>query len=381
MFSVRPVAKPGAYEGNSVRLNRRDFARSIGLGGLGMMVAGGPVTAAFAADDDADLSFVNPELRAVAQTFLKYGAAYQISLETLVQTRKPGDAPQPGFSGDVPVEEKYIPVTSGVPDVRIYVINAKPGEARPAIVHMHGGGFVLGTARDSVADLQSVAAELDCTIVTVDYRLAPETRYTGSIEDNYAGLHWTQLHANELGVDPARIAVMGESAGGGHAALLAITARDRGEVPVIFQCLVYPMLDDRTASSRPPSNPNMGRLSWSPASNRFGWQSFLGQTPGTDTVPVAAVPARTASLAGLPPAFIGVGSIDLFCDEDIAYAQRLIDAGIQTELLVVPGAFHGFDTVGAKGSEFPLPGGPPPIAANFTAAKIDALKRAFAGTF
>jgi acetyl esterase/lipase len=342
-------------------------------------IAGGP--AAFAAPADVDVSFVNPELRTFAQMYLEYAAGYQVSLESLVQTRKSSSSPQTPFSTDVPVEEKYIPSTSGIPDVRIYVINAKPGAARPGIVHMHGGGFVLGTARDSVVGLQWLATQLDCAIITVDYRLAPETRYAGSIEDNYAGLHWMYLHAAELGVDPARIAVMGESAGGGHAALLAITARDRGDVPVMFQCLIYPMLDDRTASTRQPSNSNMGRISWSPGSNRFGWESFLGQLPGTDTVPAAAVPARTASLAGLPPAFIGVGSIDLFADEDIEYAHRLVDAGIQTELIVVPGAFHGFDTVGEKGSPFSPSGGPPPVATNFTAAKVDALKRAFAGTF
>jgi acetyl esterase/lipase len=361
-------------------LNRREFARKIGLGALGAIV-GGRAATALPASADADVTFVNPELRPFAQAYLKYAAGYQISLETLVQTRKIGASFQKPFGAEVPVEEKHIPVASGVPDVLAYLINAKPGSARPGILHMHGGGFVLGTARDSVSDLQLLATELDCTILTVDYRLAPETRYTGSIEDNYAGLRWMHLYASELGVDPARIAVMGESAGGGHAALLAITARDRGEVPVLFQCLIYPMLDDRTASTRQPSNGNMGRLMWTPASNRFGWESFLGQAPGTDSVPAAAVPTRTVNLAGLPPAFIGVGSIDLFADEDIEYAHRLVDAGIQTELHVVPGAFHGFDTVGAKGSPFSQPGGPPPVATKFTAAKVDALKRAFAGTF
>jgi acetyl esterase/lipase len=290
----------------------------------------------------------------------------------------------PGFAvtfiPDVPVEEKHIPVPGGAPDVLVYVINSKPGFPRPAIVHTHGGGFILSSAKTAVPDLQRMAAELDCVIVTVDYRLAPETIYSGSMEDNYAGLLWTYQHAADLGVDPARIAVMGESAGGGHAALLALTARDRGEVPVIFQVLIYPMLDDHTGSTRQPPK-NVGTIGWSADSNRFGWECFLGQEPGTRRVPAVAVPARAANLAGLPPAFIGVGSIDLFADEDIEYAHRLVDAGVATELLVVPGAFHGFDALGAPGSPMKSPYGQPSISKFFIAAKMDALKRAFAGQF
>ena len=359
--------------------NRRDFARALGFGALGLFA--GRAHSARAATGDVDVSFVNPQLRPFAQMYLKGAAAFEITPAFLEQARKMSSTYSKPFSPDVTVEPKHIPVPGGAPDVLVYIINAKSGAARPGILHMHGGGFVLGSAKDSVPDLQQLAAELDCAIVTVDYRLAPETRYAGSIEDNYAGLRWMYRHAGQLGVDRARIAVMGESAGGGHAAILAITARDRGEVPVMFQSLIYPMLDDRTGSSRQPSNPNMGKIIWTPASNRFGWEAFLGQPPGTDDVPAAAVPARLANLAGLPPAFIGVGSIDLFVDEDIEYAHRLVDAGIQTELLVVPGAFHGFDTLGGKNSFFQMPGGPPQIAVDFTAAKVNALKQAFAGQF
>ena len=156
---------------------------------------------------------------------------------------------------------------------------------------------------------------------------------------------------------------MGESAGGGHAALLAITARDRGEVPVCFQCLIYPMLDDRTGSSRRMPW-QVGNIVWTAEKNRFGWESFLGVKPGGRTVP-GGVPARVANLAGLPPAWIGVGSIDLFADEDVDYAQRLNRAGVPTELIVVPGAFHGFDS----------PFFPAKITKWFNAAKLDALRR------
>ena len=188
--------------------------------------------------------------------------------------------------------------------------------------------------------------------------------FSGSVEDNYAGLLWTHAHADEIGVDNARIAVMGESAGGGHAALLAIKARDRGEVHVRYQMLVYPMLDDRTGTTQTMPK-YIGAYVWDAAANRFGWQCFLGQRPGGDKVPVAAVPARAIDLCGLPPAFIGVGSIDLFANEDIEYARRLLDAGVPTELHVVPGAFHGFD-------HNPLAS----VSQRFNDVKRDALRRA-----
>jgi acetyl esterase/lipase len=244
-------------------------------------------------------------------------------------------------------------------------VNARKGPGRPAILHTHGGGYVLGEARGDVRSLQETAKALDCVCVSVDYRLAPETHWQGSTADNYAGLKWLHDHAQELGADRARIAVMGESAGGGHAALLALRARDCGEVPIVLQVLVYPMLDDRTGTSRPvPAH--LGSSMWNSASNRYGWQSFLGMEPGGNNVPVAAVPARVAELAGLPPTWIGVGSIDLFVEEDVEYARRLIVAGVRTELEVVPGAFHGFDIDTSA-----------TVAKQFRATKLNALRRAF----
>jgi acetyl esterase/lipase len=187
-----------------------------------------------------------------------------------------------------------------------------------------------------------VARELDCVIVSVDYRLAPETVFPGALEDNYAALRWLHDSAHELGVDPGRIAVMGESAGGGHAAMLAIAARDRHQVPLVAQVLIYPMLDDRTGSARAvPAH--IGQFVWTRAANRFGWSSLLGQPAGAAKVPPGSVPARETRLAGLPPAFIGVGALDLFVQEDMVYAQRLVEAGVATDLDVVAGAYHGFD--------------------------------------
>ena len=177
------------------------------------------------------------------------------------------------------------------------------------------------------------------------------------------------MNAKELGIDVKRIAIKGESAGGGHAAALAIAARDRGEYPICFQVLVYPMLDDRTGSTREvPAH--LGHYLWTPASNRFGWTSLLGVPAGSAAVPPNSVPARVSNLKGLPPAFIGVGSIDLFVPEDIEYAQRLVAAGVAVELNVVPGAFHAFDGIAADAS----------LSRQFAQAWREALHRAFTQT-
>ena len=215
--------------------------------------------------------------------------------------------------------------------------------------------------------LQGIATDCHCVVVSVDYRLAPETRYPGSLEDNYAALKWVHARAEEIGIDRSKIAVGGESAGGYHAASLAIHARDRNEVPIVFQLLIYPVLDDRTGSTR-PAPPAVGHFLWNANANRLAWSSLLGVPAGSSRVPAGAVPARVASVAGLPPAWIGVGSIDLFVEEDMEYAHRLIHAGIATELLVMPGAFHGFDLLvpDAEASK------------QFSASWKSALRKAFA---
>ena len=312
------------------------------------------------------LWFVNPELRpAAAQLHAMVAQMPPFSKATLPAARKVSFGQPP--LATIPYTKQLVAVRNG-PPVAVYAINAKPGTNRAAILHMHGGGFITGSAADFIRDLQAIAATLDCAIVTVDYRLAPETLWSGSLEDNHAALRWLHDHALELGVDRNRIAVMGESAGGGHAALLAIAARDRGEVPVAFQCLTYPMLDDRTGSTRFPRAP-IGTLGWDAAANRFGWTSFLGRSPGTPGRPAGGVPARTANLAGLPPAWIGVGSIDLFVDEDLEYARRLIASLVPTEVQVVPGAFHGFDLIAGETS----------VARIFKEGRLTALRRALAG--
>ncbi len=174
-------------------------------------------------------------------------------------------------------------------------------------------------------------------------------------------------HAGELGADPARIALMGESAGGGHAAMLAIAARDRGEVPIVYQAPIYPMLDDRTGSTQMPP-PQAGAFIWRPVDNRFAWTCFLGMPAGAAAVPYGAVPARVEDFRDLPPAFIAVGSIDLFVDEDVEYARRLTDAVVPVELHVYPGCFHAFDML------------PTDTAARYRAALLKGLTSAFQRT-
>jgi acetyl esterase/lipase len=350
-------------------LTRREIASGAAVLAATILLGQGTAITAVPAGIPAidPLSVVDPELRPMARNLLAMTANAPPLAQSYSSMRQSGGPPLLPPLPDIPVASHRIQVGNGRPDVTIYVINATEGSARPAILHTHGGGYVLGSAKTEIRLKQEIAKELDCVIVTVDYRLAPEARYTASIEENYAGLKWLHDNAATLGVDRARIAVMGESAGGGHAALLALTARERGQVPLLLQVLIYPMLDDRTGSTRMPP-PYIGRIGWDAPANRVGWRSFLGQEPGGAHVPAAAVPARARSLAGLPPAFIGVGAIDLFVEEDIAYGARLIEAGVATELLVVPGAFHGFDGAAANTS----------VARRFTAAKIDALRRAFA---
>ena len=347
-------------------MDRRSFigrsaaAAAAGLATLGSTSVLAHSEAATAIDP---IAYLDPELRAAA-TQLMAGGNLTLSNEALADLRRNGNATALPPLPEIPVREEVVP---GSPPVTLFVVNGGRAGKRPAILHTHGGGHILGSARSELRYLQELARDLDCVLVTVEYRLAPETRYTGSVEDNYTALKWLHTNAEELGVDPDRIALLGESAGGTHAALLAIAARDRGEVPVLFQALVYPMLDDRTGSTR-QTPPWIGAVLWDAAANRFGWNAFLGSEAGGPNVPSAGVPARVADLSGLPPTWIGVGGADLFVEEDIAYASRLTDAAVPTELLVVPRAFHAFDRVVPEAS----------VSQRFTAAKMDALRRAFA---
>lgn len=247
--------------------------------------------------------------------------------------------PAPKLGEGVRVEERRIP--EGGARARVL----RPAQAAgplPALLWMHGGGYLIGAPEQEEAQLAELASALGLVVVSVDYRLAPEHPFPAPLDDCAAALRWLLQDSAALGVRPDRVAVGGLSAGAGLAAALAQRAHDEG-LPVVFQLLVYPMLDDRTVT-RADLDTASHRI-WSQASNRLGWASYLGQDPGGAETPPYAVPARRADLSGLPPAWIGVGTLDLFHDEDVAYAQRLTAAGVPTELLVVPGAYHGFDQV------------------------------------
>lgn len=247
---------------------------------------------------------------------------------------------------DVSIERIRVPGPAGAPDVEVIVYRPAGTGPLPVLLTIHGGGYMFGSAADTGPGDVRTAAELGCLVASVEYRLAPETVAPGAVEDCYAVLRWLHSNADALSLDPRRIAVGGQSAGGGLAAALALLARDRGEIAICFQLLIYPMLDDRTAvKSTAEDNLHTGEFIWTRESNRIGWRAFLGHEPGTAAVEPYAVPARATNLAGLPPAYITVGMLDLFLEEDVDYAQRLMTAGVPTELHVLPGAYHGFELV------------------------------------
>ena len=272
-------------------------------------------------------------------------------------------APRVPSLDDVVVEDRSAPGPAGAPvvPVRLYRPRHANGPV-PALVWIHGGGMIIGDAvQDQRANLALVRG-LGIAVASVDYRLAPEHPFPAPLDDCYAALRWVWANADELGVQPDRVAVGGASAGGGLAAGLALMAADRAEVPVVFQLLVYPMLDDRTTQRTDVDDARL-RL-WNTASNDFGWASYLDGS-GEDVSPYAA-PARREDLGGLAPAWLGVGTCDLFHDEGVAYARRLAAAGVATDLHVVLGGYHAFDMVQPRAR----------VSREFRAGYVAALRQA-----
>lgn len=248
---------------------------------------------------------------------------------------------------DLLVREINVPGPAGAPAVTLRVYQPVAlTDAAPAVLWIHGGGLVIGSPEQDDRTSIAFARELGVTVAAVRYRLAPDARAPAAVEDAYAAYEALLVQADALKIDPDRIALAGASAGGGIAAALALLIHDRGGVQPVFQLLVYPMLDDRTVT-RPDLDTRTVRV-WTPESNRFGWSAYLGREPGGDGISPYAAPARRADLSGLPPAWIGVGTLDLFHDEDVEYARRLNASGVPCELYLVPGAFHGFDALFSK---------------------------------
>lgn len=319
---------------------------------------------------ERDLAAVAPELR----TPLLH-LPMDLTSETALALARRGIARPTSLRAGVSVRSERVPASDasgadGAPEgVRVLVYEAqgrRAGDPSGALVWIHGGGTVMGVPEQAHDTASRVASELGALVVSVDYRLAPEHPFPAGLEDCYAALAWVARHAEELHVDPARIAVGGDSAGGLLAASLAQVARDRGGPALAFQALVYPMLDDRTVLRPPPERPV---YVWTPRSNRFGWTAYLGHEPTAAPERPYAAPGRTDDLSGLPPAWIGVGDLDLFLEEDLDYAERLEAAGVPCELHVEPGMYHGADAV--------LPTRPTMRA--FRGRVIDALRPALGG--
>lgn len=304
-------------------------------------------------------SEVHPELRSIANRIPKISVTsgnlwlwrLLMKLRGASRTHK-----------DVLIENIFIPRQDQKTKIRLRVY--RPGSTTglvPGLIWLHGGGYVMG--RPETADVTCIrfVHELGIVVVSVDYRCAPQYPFPMALQDGYCALEWVHSRGRQLGIDN-RIGVGGESAGGGLAAALAQYAYDRKEIPLASQLLIYPMLDNRTCLRTDVDN---GALTWSQASNMFGWQSYLGRKHGTEPEPAYAVPARRVDLSGLPPAWVGVGTLDLFHDEDVAYAQQLKDCGVECELCIVPGAFHGFDFIAPQAQ----------IVTDFQRSQLDTLKK------
>lgn len=280
---------------------------------------------------DPDLA---PVISLLPEVDLSDVDAARRALETLAAGFPPVDR-----SG-VEVTDRLVPGPADHRQLAVRVYRPVSAERpAPAVVYLHGGGFVLGSVALEDGAGVGLCRELKAVVVSVEYRLAPEHPYPAGLEDAYAALVWLHEAAAELGVDPDRVAVAGQSAGGGLAAAVALLVRDRGGPPLCFQLLGIPELDDRLET------PSMQMFTDTPLWNRpaaeRSWALYLGSDPGADDVPVYAAPARATDLGGLPPAYVSVMEFDPLRDEGLAYANALLQAGVGVELHLFPGAFHG----------------------------------------
>jgi acetyl esterase len=283
-----------------------------------------------------DLDYSNIDAEVLAGLRLMPAGLDDLTRDTVVNVRamRAQAAPQP-LETKLTIDQRWLTADHG--DVRVVIYGPPDSEVRPGLLWVHGGGYVLGTAEDDRARV--FAEELGCRVVSVDYRLAPEHPFPAGIDDCYASLVWMVEHATELAIDPARIAVGGQSGGGGMAAGLVLLNRDRGGPELVHQLLIYPMIDNvhDTLSGSYVNHPV-----WNRATSLRAWEMYLDSTPGLDASPYAAA-TRADDVASLPPTFICVGTEDLFRDENVDYARRLINAGVPTELAVFPGMYHGGD--------------------------------------
>jgi acetyl esterase/lipase len=312
----------------------------------------------------------DPELAAALAATGQASVATGITLETLAEERAALLETVPSVAelaadGSFHVEERTVPGPEGGEGVSLLVLRpCDPVGLRPVVYHTHGGGLIMGNNRYGLDPVLEWARELGVVVVSVAYRLAPEHPFPAGLDDAYAGLRWVSRHAGDIGGDARRIVLAGGSAGGNLAAGLALLARDRREVEVAGQLLMYPMLDDRNDSVS--VRQMTGHGVWDAISNATGWAAWLGGRTGADVPPYAA-PAREPNLSGLPPTFLDAGSAESFRDEIVEYARRIWAAGGEAELHVWPGAFHAFDFLAPQAK----------ISQRARAARLHWLRRLF----
>ncbi|PSL41665.1 acetyl esterase/lipase [Planomicrobium soli] len=307
---------------------------------------------------------VHPDLKAMFSV-LPAAPLTPETLEMVRSTLNEMTLANPKQHDAVSTIDRFIPGPPGNPEVRVRIYEpVSKHEKMPGLLWIHGGGYIIGIPEMDDALCQRFALEAECIVVSVDYRLAPETPFPGPVEDCYAALKWFAEHADELGVDASRIAVAGASAGGGLTAAVSLLARERKGPDISFQMPLYPMIDDRiiTKSSHEISDERV----WNKEKNIHGWSAYLGSSYGGQVSPFAA-PARAESLEDLPPTYTCVGDLDPFRDETLEYVTKLAQAGVPTEFHLYPGCFHGFDML------VPDAG----ISQHAAAQYVDAVKRAF----
>jgi acetyl esterase/lipase len=293
-------------------------------------------------------------------------------LHRLVETRSMVNAMVAGVKAEVPeipgihTEDLRVPGSPGLPPVEVRIYRpAGSSDVLPVLVWMHGGGWVLGNLELDDLMLRQLVSDVGIAVASVGYRLAPENPFPAALDDSYAVVKWLAANGGELGFEPGRIAVGGASAGGGLAAGVALLARDRGEVDLCFQLLIYPSINDRNVEQATEKNPD--NLFWSRENALMSWRAYLGERLDSGDIPSYAAAIRARDLAGLPPAYVAVGGLDMFLPDCLEYVDRLTAAAVDTELHVYPGAFHAFDAFAPMAA----------VSRRFVRDRDDALRRLF----
>ena len=290
--------------------------------------------------------YIDPDLLFGLQRLAQANGGFDVAMD-LEGARRASEARDDALLTKLGIPEDIVQETLSLTSRHGHIIDlriCRPADVcgpQPIFYWMHGGGYVMGSARQGDAFTLRAASELGMFAVSVEYRLAPETPYPGPLEDCYEGLAHLAENAGALNLDTDKIIIGGVSAGGGLCAGLGLLVRDRSAFSLLGQLLLYPMIDDRNIAAT--SDTLADTLVWTRAANLFGWQSYLGDLFGTNDIPIYAAPARATDLSDLPPTYLTVGDLDLFLDENIAYAHKLTRGGIPTNFHVFPGAYHGFN--------------------------------------